>query len=75
MPKGAQVVLGDLDIPETIKAHLTGPEALSTRSMVKQISVVIYKYIDLVEITEEHVTGKPARTFTQWVNENKHYFV
>ncbi|WP_431088642.1 SDR family oxidoreductase [Paenibacillus sp. 8b26] len=29
---------------------LTGPEALSPRSMVKQISAVIDKYIDLVEI-------------------------
>ncbi|ASR47604.1 hydroxylase [Paenibacillus kribbensis] len=93
---------------------LTGSEALSPRSMVKQISAVTDKYIDLVEITEEQVkqdwkskgydnefieyfiigigknppkgaytvlptveqvTGKPARTFTQWVNENKHYFV
>jgi hypothetical protein len=24
--------------------------------------------------TVEQVTGKPARTFAQWVAENKHYF-
>ncbi|SFE24947.1 Uncharacterized conserved protein YbjT, contains NAD(P)-binding and DUF2867 domains [Paenibacillus algorifonticola] len=94
--------------------NLTGPEALSIRSMVKQISEVIGKPIDLIELTEEQarqewkeqgyddefinyfiiemgknppmetytvlptveeVTGKPARTFAQWVNENKQNFI
>lgn len=92
---------------------LSGPEALSPRTMVKQISEVIDKSIALIELTEEQVkkewkfkgydddfinyfiiemgknppkkiytvlstveqvTGKPARTFAQWVKENKHYF-
>ncbi|MGZ0043121.1 hypothetical protein [Paenibacillus ottowii] len=93
--------------------HLTGPEALSARSMVKQISEVIDRSIELHELTEEQVkaewkskgyddefidyyiiemgknppqeiytvlptieqvTGRPARTFVQWVNENRQYF-
>ncbi|MGM0851379.1 MAG: hypothetical protein ACQEWI_02015 [Bacillota bacterium] len=92
---------------------LTGPEALTHRMMAKQISKVIGKPIELIEMTEEQVrsewknkgfddnfidyfiinmgknppiqtytvlptieqiTGKPARTFEQWVNDNKHYF-
>lgn len=92
---------------------LTGPEALSPRSLIKQISEVIDKPIELIEIPEEQVmkdwkskgydegfvnyfiigmgknppkqvytvlptiervTGKPARTFSQWVKGNKHYF-
>ncbi|MEW9697553.1 SDR family oxidoreductase [Paenibacillus sp. SI8] len=92
---------------------LTGPQSLSNRSMVTQISEIIGKPIELVELTEEQVrqdaknqgfddefieyfiigmgkntpesaytvlptvekvTGNPARTFAQWVTENKHYF-
>lgn len=92
---------------------LTGPEALTPRSMLKQISEAIGKPIKLIEMTEravktewkskgydeqfinyfiiemrknppkqtytvlptiEQVTGKPARTFVQWVHENKHHF-
>lgn len=92
---------------------LTGPEALSPRSSINQISEVIDKPIELIKLTEEQVmidwknkgfneefikyfiigmgknppkqaytvlptieriTGKPARTFSQWVKENKHYF-
>lgn len=33
--------------------YLTGPEALSTRSMVKQISEIIGKPIELIELTED----------------------
>lgn len=92
---------------------LTGPQSLSNRSAVTQISKIIGKPIELIELTEEQVrqnakiqgfddefiedfiigmvknppesnckvlptveqiTGKPARTFAQWVSENKHYF-
>ncbi|MCY7941511.1 hydroxylase [Bacillus inaquosorum] len=92
---------------------LTGPEALTPRIMVKQISEVIQKPIELIEMTEDEmkkewkskgyeeefinyfiiemgknppkqvytvlptielVTGEPARTFAQWVKENKHHF-
>lgn len=92
---------------------LTGPQSLSNKSMVTQISEIIGKPIELVELSEEQVrqnsknqgyddefiehfliglaknppksaytvlptveqvTGKPARTFAQWVTENKHYF-
>ncbi|WP_138754286.1 NAD(P)H-binding protein [Paenibacillus sinopodophylli] len=94
--------------------HLTGPESLTIRSMVKQISEIIDKPIAIIELTEEQVrqewkeqgfddtfinyfiiemgknppaevftvrstvedvTGKPATTFVQWVNENKSYFI
>ncbi|MEK4439145.1 NAD(P)H-binding protein [Paenibacillus sp. FSL K6-2862] len=92
---------------------LTGPQSLTNKSMITQISEIIGKPIELVELTEEQVrqnsknqgyddefieyfligmaknppenaytvlptveqvTGKPARTFVQWVTENKHYF-
>jgi uncharacterized protein YbjT (DUF2867 family) len=92
---------------------LTGPETLTPRSMLKQISEVTDKPIELIETTEEQVkkewkskgfddefidyfiiemgknppkqvttvlptieqvTGKAARTFAQWVKENKHHF-
>lgn len=92
---------------------LTGPQSLSNRIAVTQISEIIGKPIELIELTEEQVrqnakiqgfddefiedfiigmvknppesnrkvlptveqiTGKPARTFAQWVTENKHYF-
>lgn len=94
--------------------NLTGPEALSIRDMVEQISEVIGRPIDLIELTEEQakqewkeqgyddefinyfiiemgknpppevytvlptveeVTGKPAKTFALWVNENKGFFI
>ncbi|WP_340017174.1 NAD(P)H-binding protein [Paenibacillus sp. FSL K6-1318] len=94
--------------------NLTGPEALSIRTMVQQISEVIERPIKLMERSEEQViqewkekgyddefiqyfiiemvknppaevytvlptieevTGKPARTFAQWVSENKSYFI
>ncbi|MGQ3480212.1 NAD(P)H-binding protein [Paenibacillus sp. TY11] len=93
--------------------NLTGPEALSPRNMVKQISEVVGRPIKLIELTEEQVrqewkeqgyddefinyfiiemgknppadaytvlstveevTGNPARTFAQWVNENNQHF-
>ncbi|MGD0031149.1 NAD(P)H-binding protein [Paenibacillus illinoisensis] len=94
--------------------NLTGPQSLSIREMVRQISDITGKPIELIELTEEQVrrnskhqgydddfieyfiigmaknppksaytildtveqlTGKPARTFAQWVTENKYYFV